>query len=125
METEHETPEESSDGSEYIDEPDDAREAAATAFVVVIDHEGTATALVDHEDLKKFRFDREPTLQDVWRGCAEVAKDVEAMEISARVMQQQMQMAQQVAQQREAQQIYQRTVGNQGKTGSGLHVPGS
>ena len=116
--------EESHDGGHQA-EPGDQREEAVAAFAVVIGTDGTATALVDHRDLVNFRFQREPSLQDVWRGCAEVAKDVEAMEISMRVLQQQMQVAQQAAKQREAQEIYQQTVGKQGKTGSGLHIPGS
>lgn len=80
---------------------------ALTAFVVYIDDRGQAQALMNHQDIEKFQVMHAPTLQDVYRACSEVAKDVQAVEIAQRCVEEQVRVSQQIAEQQQAEKIRQ------------------
>lgn len=80
---------------------------AVTAFLVIIEKDGTARAMSDvNYDLV---LERGPTPDDMWRGAAEVAKDVQmaqTAQIAAQMtMQLQMQTAAKVQQQIQSQKM--------------------
>jgi len=73
----------------------DERPKALTAFMIVIDERGQAQALMDYQDIEKFDVLHQPALQDIYRACTEVAKDVQAVETAQRCIQEQARLAQQ------------------------------
>ena len=105
--------------------PEEADKAAQarkclTAFLVVVETDGTAWA-TNTIDLN-LEAERQPTMGDMYRSCAEVMKDIEAVEITQRTVG----MLAQVWPQLQAQQA---ELDRQNKIANklmqrGIHVPG-
>lgn len=94
---------------------EDARKAL-TAFLIVVESDGTSWATNDvNMDLV---LERPPTLGDMYRGCAEVMKDIETSEAAQKsvtlMMQAQAQMAQAMQQDKIARKLAEK----------GIRVPG-
>jgi hypothetical protein len=113
-----EAPVEPQDGHGYDIPPPPNPEArkALTAFLVVVEPDGTSWATNDvNLDLV---LERPPTLGDMYRGCAEVSKDIATSEAAQKtvglMMQAQAQMAQQMQQEKIAAKLAQK----------GIRVPG-
>lgn len=104
------------------EEADRAAEArpCLTAFMVVVEEDGTAWATNNIE--LPVAPSRQPSLGDMYRSCSEVMKDIQTMEITQRTVQTLAQVWPQIAAQ-QAENERQNKIANK-LMQKGIHVPG-
>lgn len=117
-----------------VEEEDDRNVMAVdTAFVVFI-QDGAAYGVASlgevavrlGEDDVFLEPLRQATPDDLWRGCAEVCKDIEVSATASTTMAQFVEYTRQMQQQMQAQKVAQQVMGQKGgkSPGGGLQVPG-